>query len=267
MSSIFAAILLGIIQGLTEFLPVSSSGHLEITTFILEYFGTESLPEENILMTIVLHAATALSTLFIFRDEVAQIFRGLLQFKWNEEFQFSLKIIISMVPAAVVGVLFDEQIDALFGGRILLVGSMLIITGLLLFVADKAKNTTQSVSFRQSLIIGIAQAIAILPGISRSGATISTSVILGIDREKAARFSFLMVVPLIFGKMAKDVLSGDMASESAALIPLIVGFVAAFITGLIACKWMISLVKKSQLKYFSYYCFTIGILAIIFTVL
>ena len=172
-----------------------------------------------------------------------------------------------MVPASVVGVLFDEQIDALFGGRILLVGSMLIITGLLLFVADKAKNTTQSVSFRQSLIIGIAQAIAILPGISRSGATISTSVILGIDREKAARFSFLMVVPLIFGKMAKDVLSGDMASESAALIPLIVGFVAAFITGLIACKWMISLVKKSQLKYFSYYCFTIGILAIIFTVL
>ena len=267
MSSIFAAILLGIIQGLTEFLPVSSSGHLEITTFILEHFGSEGLPEENILMTVVLHAATALSTLFIFRDEVAQIFRGLLQFKWNEEFRFSLKIIISMVPAAVVGVLFDEQIDALFGGRILLVGSMLIVTGLLLFVADKAKNTTQSVSFGQSLIIGIAQAIAILPGISRSGATISTSVILGIDREKAARFSFLMVVPLIFGKMAKDILSGEMASESAALIPLLAGFVAAFITGLIACKWMISVVKKSQLKYFSYYCFTIGILAIIFTVL
>ena len=267
MSSIFAAILLGIIQGLTEFLPVSSSGHLEITTFILEHFGSEGLPEENILMTVVLHAATALSTLFIFRNEVAQIFRGLLKFKWNEEFQFSLKIIISMVPAAVVGVLFDEQIDALFGGRILLVGSMLIVTGLLLFVADKAKNTTQSVSFGQSLIIGIAQAIAILPGISRSGATISTSVILGIDREKAARFSFLMVVPLIFGKMVKDILSGEMASESAALIPLLAGFVAAFITGLIACKWMISLVKKSQLKYFSYYCFTIGILAIIFTVL
>ena len=267
MSSIFAAILLGIIQGLTEFLPISSSGHLEITTFILEHFGSEALPEENILMTVVLHAATALSTLFIFRDEVAQIFRGLLQFKWNEEFRFSSKIIISMFPAAVVGVLFDEQIDALFGGRILLVGSMLIVTGLLLFVADKAKNTTQSVSFGKSLIIGIAQAIAILPGISRSGATISTSVILGIDREKAARFSFLMVVPLIFGKMGKDILSGEMVSESAALIPLIAGFVAAFITGLIACKWMISVVKKSQLKYFSYYCFTIGFLAIIFTVL
>lgn len=267
MSSIFAAILLGIVQGLTEFLPVSSSGHLEIMTFILEHFGSEGLPKENILMTVVLHAATALSTLFIFRDEVTQIFRGLLQFKWNEEFQFSLKIIISMLPAGLVGVLFDEQIDSLFGGRILLVGIMLIVTGLLLFVADKAKNTTQSVSFEQSLIIGIAQAIAILPGISRSGTTISTSVILGIDREKAARFSFLMVVPLIFGKMAKDILSGEMASESAALIPLVAGFVAAFITGLIACKCMISLVKKSQLKYFSYYCFIIGILAIIFTVL
>ena len=267
MNSIFAAILLGIIQGLTEFLPVSSSGHLEITTFILEHFGSDGLPEENILMTVVLHAATALSTLLIFRDEVAQILRGLLQFKWNKEFQFSLKINLSMFPAALVGVLFDEQIDALFGGRVLLVGSMLIVTGLLLFVADKAKNTTQSVSFGRSLIIGIAQAIAILPGISRSGATISTSVILGIDREKAARFSFLMVVPLIFGKITKDILSGEMVSESAALIPLIAGFLAAFITGLIACKWMISLVKKSQLKYFSYYCFTIGILAIVFTVL
>ena len=265
MSSILAAILLGIIQGLTEFLPVSSSGHLEITTFILERFGSQGLPEENILMTVVLHAATALSTLFIFRDEVAQIFKGLLQFKWNEEFRFSLKIVISMIPAALVGVLFEEQIDALFGGRILLVGCMLIITGLLLFIADKAKNTTKSVNFSQSLIIGIAQAIAILPGISRSGATISTSVLLGIDREKAARFSFLMVVPLIFGKMAKDILNGEIATESASFIPLIVGFIAAFLTGLIACKWMISLVKKSQLKYFSYYCFSIGLIAILFT--
>ena len=267
MSSIFAAILLGIIQGLTEFLPVSSSGHLEITTFILEHFGSEGLPEENLLMTVVLHAATALSTLFIFRKEVSQIFRGLFQLKWNDEFKFSLKIILSMIPAALVGILFDEQIDALFGGKILLVGSMLIITGLLLFIADKAKNTTQSVSFVQSLIIGIAQAIAILPGISRSGATISTSVLLGIDREKAARFSFLMVVPLIFGKIVKDTLDGEIINESATLIPLITGFIAAFITGLMACKWMISLVKKSQLKYFSFYCFTVGIIAILFSTL
>jgi len=261
---IINAIILGIIQGLTEFLPVSSSGHLEIAKAIL---GEEKIAKESLLMTVILHFATALATIIIFRTDLKNVLLGLLKFENNDSFWFSIKICVSMVPAAVVGVLFDEQIDALFGGRILLVGSMLIVTGLLLFIADKAKNTTQSVSFGQSLIIGIAQAIAILPGISRSGATISTSVILGIDREKAARFSFLMVVPLIFGKMAKDILSGDMASESAALIPLIAGFVAAFITGLIACKWMISLVKKSQLKYFSYYCFTIGILAIIFTVL
>ena len=265
MSKIIVAILLGIVQGLTEFLPVSSSGHLEITAFILKHFGNSGLPKENLLMTVVLHAATALSTLYIFRKEVSEIIRGILQFKWNDEFKFSLKIILSMIPAALVGLIFDEQIDALFGGQILLVGCMLILTGLLLYVADKAKNTNKNVSYSNSILIGIAQAIAILPGISRSGATISVSVLLGIDREKAAKFSFLMVVPLILGKMAKDILSGEIASESATLIPLIAGFIAAFITGLLACKWMISLVKNSQLKYFSFYCFIVGGLAIVFS--
>ena len=265
MSKIIVAILLGIVQGLTEFLPVSSSGHLEITAFILKHFGNSGLPEENLLMTVVLHAATALSTLYIFRKDVSEIIRGVLQFKWNDEFKFSLKIILSMIPAALVGLIFGEQIDALFGGQILLVGCMLILTGLLLYVADKAKNTNKNVSYSNSILIGIAQAIAILPGISRSGATISVSVLLGIDREKAAKFSFLMVVPLILGKMAKDILSGEIASESATLIPLIAGFIAAFITGLLACKWMISLVKHSQLKYFSFYCFIVGVLAIVFS--
>ena len=262
MESIWQAIILGIIQGLTEFLPISSSGHLEIATFILEHFGSEGLPDENILMTVVLHAATALSTLFIFRCEVAQVFKGLLQFKWNEEFRFSLKIIISMFPAALVGILFDKQIDTLFDGRILLVGSMLIVTGLLLFVADKAKKTEKETSFVHALVIGLAQAIAIIPGISRSGATISTSVILGIDREKAARFSFLMVVPLIFGKMADDILGGSISTDMATLLPLSIGFIISFLTGLIACKWMIQLVKKSQLKYFAYYCFVVGTIAV-----
>ena len=267
MSSIIAAILLGIIQGLTEFLPVSSSGHLEITTFILTYFGSASNLEENLLMTVVLHAATALSTLYIFRREVGQIVNGLFKFKRNEELFFSLKIIISMIPAAFVGLIFDKQIDALFTGNILLVGSMLLLTGLLLLVADKSKNTIKSVGFFHSLFIGLAQAIAILPGVSRSGATISISVILGIDREKAAKFSFLMVVPLILGKMASDILGGEISSESSSFIPLVAGFVAAFFTGLIACKWMIALVKKSKLKYFSYYCFFIGLSAIIFSTL
>ena len=259
----FEAIILGIIQGLTEFLPVSSSGHLEIGKAIL---GDNSLPEESLMMTVVLHAATALSTIVIFRKDIVEIVKGLFQFKNNEQFQFSLKIILSMIPAALVGVLFDDELEALFGGQIMLVGFMLLVTGALLFVADKAKNTDQPVTFKSSLLIGISQAIAILPGISRSGATISTSVLLGIDRVKAARFSFLMVVPLILGKMAKDILGGDLAESATEPTLLIAGFAAAFISGLFACKWMIRLVKRSQLKYFAYYCFIVGISALIYTI-
>ncbi|MEZ7838046.1 MAG: undecaprenyl-diphosphate phosphatase [Flavobacteriales bacterium] len=256
---IIEAVILGIVQGLTEFLPVSSSGHLEIAKELLSV----AEQEQNLLMTIVLHAATALSTIIIFRKDITIIIAGLFQFKWNEEAQFSVKIILSMIPAAIVGLFFEDEIESLFGGQIVLVGSMLLLTGLLLFLADKAKKTDKKVSILNSILIGIAQAIAILPGISRSGATICTSVLLGVDREKAARFSFLMVVPLILGKMAKDMLSGDLATESTNILPLIFGFIAAFITGLVACKWMIRLVKKSQLKYFAYYCFAVGIISIV----
>lgn len=256
---IIEAVILGIVQGLTEFLPVSSSGHLEIAKELLSV----SEQEQNLLMTIVLHAATALSTIIIFRKDITTIIAGLFQLKWNEEAQFSVKIILSMIPAAIVGLFFEEEIKSLFGGQIVLVGSMLLLTGLLLFLADKAKKTNKKVSILNSILIGIAQAIAILPGISRSGATICTSVLLGVDREKAARFSFLMVVPLILGKMAKDMLSGDLITESTTILPLIFGFIAAFITGLVACKWMIRLVKKSQLKYFAYYCFAVGIISIV----
>tara|TARA_B110000211_G_scaffold52998_2_gene58541 strand:- start:46 stop:834 length:789 start_codon:yes stop_codon:yes gene_type:complete len=256
---IIEAVILGIVQGLTEFLPVSSSGHLEIAKELLSV----SEQEQNLLMTIVLHAATALSTIIIFRKDITIIIAGLFQFKWNEEAQFSVKIILSMIPATIVGLFFEDEIESLFGGQIVLVGSMLLLTGLLLFLADKAKKTDKKVSILNSILIGIAQAIAILPGISRSGATICTSVLLGVDREKAARFSFLMVVPLILGKMAKDMLSGDLATESTNILPLIFGFIAAFITGLVACKWMIRLVKKSQLKYFAYYCFAVGIISIV----
>lgn len=256
---IINAIILGIIQGLTEFLPVSSSGHLEIAKAIL---GEDKVGQESMLMTVVLHFATALSTIIIFRKDLAEIFGGLLQFKNNESFQYSLKIVLSMIPAAFVGVFFNDEIEALFGGALTLVGSMLIITGLLLFLADKSKPSEKKVGIKESLIIGISQAIAILPGISRSGATISTSVLLGIDKEKSARFSFLMVVPLIFGKMAKDILSGEIQYETSTFLPLIIGFIFAFFTGMIACKWMIKLVKNSQLKYFAYYCFAIGFIVI-----
>jgi len=255
------AVILGIIQGLTEFLPVSSSGHLELGKAIL---GDTSVPEESLLFTVVLHFATALSTLVIFRKDVFEILRGLFSFKWNEETQFSLKIIISMLPAVIVGLLFEEQLEALFGGNILFVGFMLLVTALLLWLADKAKDTGKKVSYSNAFVIGVAQAIAMLPGISRSGATISTSVLLGNDKTKAARFSFLMVVPLIFGKIAKDLLGGELTSSSTDLTALAVGFIAAFIAGLVACTWMITLVKKSKLSWFAIYCFVVGIAAIIF---
>ncbi len=260
--SLIEAIVLGVVQGLTEFLPVSSSGHLELTKAIL---GDNSVPEESLLMTVVLHAATALSTIVIFRKDIADLLSGLFQFKNNEQFKYAVKIIISMIPAALVGVLLEDEIEQLFGGQILLVGLMLLVTGTLLFLADRAKNTSKSVSTPNAFIIGISQAIAILPGISRSGATISTSVLLGIDRQKAARFSFLMVVPLILGKMAKDLASGDLMASQTETSLLVVGFIAAFIAGLIACQWMIGIVKRSQLKYFSYYCYVVGTAAIIYT--
>ncbi|MEQ6123770.1 undecaprenyl-diphosphate phosphatase [Pseudotenacibaculum sp. MALMAid0570] len=263
MNSIEATVL-GIIQGLTEFLPVSSSGHLELAKTIL---GSNSIPKESLAFTIVLHFATALSTIVVFRKEVFQIFKGLFQFKWNEETQFSLKIIVSMIPTVFIGLYFEEELATLFGGQILLVGFMLFITALLLLLADKAKDTTKNVSFLNSLIIGISQAIAVLPGISRSGATISTSVLLGVDRAKAARFSFLMVVPLIVGKMIKDISGGDLNFASSEALPLTVGFFAAFISGIVACKWMIALVKRSKLIYFSIYCAIVGLIAIIYSLL
>lgn len=253
------AVFLGIIQGLTEFLPVSSSGHLEIGKALL---GDNSIPEESLMITVVLHFATALSTIVVFRKDVADIFRGLFSFQWNEETQFSAKIVLSMIPAVIVGLVFEEELEALFGGNLIFVGFMLLITSLLLWLADKAKLTGKPVSYKDSIVIGLAQAIAILPGISRSGATISTSVLLGNDKGKAARFSFLMVVPLILGKIAKDLISGDLTNTSIEPMPLLAGFIAAFIAGFAACTWMIALVKKSKLSWFAIYCFIVGVIAI-----
>ena len=253
------AIILGIIQGLTEFLPVSSSGHLELGKAIL---GDNSIPEESLLFTVVLHFATALSTIVVFRKDVWDIIKGLFQFKWNEETQFSLKIIISMIPAALVGLLLEDYLEVFFDGAIIIVGIMLIITAVLLYLADMAKTTEKGVSYRSAFVIGLAQMVAMLPGISRSGATISTSVLLGIDKSKSARFSFLMVVPLILGKVAKDILSGDINFESTQMGAMGAGFVAAFIAGLVACTWMIKLVRQSKLTYFAIYCLIVGLIAI-----
>jgi undecaprenyl-diphosphatase len=261
---VFESIILGIIQGLTEFLPVSSSGHLELGKAIL---GDNSVPKESLLFTVVLHFATALSTMVVFRKDIFDISKGLFAFKWNDDTKFIAKIIVSMLPAVVIGLFFEEELEQLFGGNILLVGWMLIITAILLFLADKAKNTDKKVSFKNAFIIGISQAIAMIPGISRSGATISTSVLLGSDKTKAARFSFLMVVPLIFGKIIKDLYSSNLSFENQNVTALSFGFVAAFISGLFACTWMIALVKKSKLSYFAIYCVIVGVIAIVFSIL
>jgi len=256
---IIEAIILGIIQGLTEFLPVSSSGHLELAKALL---GDESLPAESLLLTVVLHAGTALATVAVYRAEVWHLLKGLFSFKNNEETAYSLKIVLSMVPAAFVGLFFDDFIETFFGGNIGFVGAMLLVTAALLFFADRSKTGGNHVGVKDSIIIGIAQAIAILPGISRSGATIATAVMLGVDREKAARFSFLMVVPLILGKMAKDLMSGEISASQTSGSVLAAGFVAAFVFGYFACTWMIAIVKRAKLKWFALYCVVAGAVAL-----
>jgi len=260
---ILHAIILGIVQGLTEFLPVSSSGHLEIVKALL---NNKNIGEQSMLMTVVLHGATALSTIYIFRNDIIIIIKGLYS-GVKEQVNFSIKIILSMIPAAFVGLFWEDEIEDLFGGDLILVGAMLIVTALLLFFADKAKITDKKISFLNAIIIGFSQAIAILPGISRSGATISTSVLLGIDKEKSARFSFLMVVPLILGKISKDIFSGDISFSSSESLPLLFGFISAFIIGIIACKWMIKIVKNSQLSYFAIYCALIGFSIITYNII
>lgn len=261
--TIIESVILGIIQGLTEFLPVSSSGHLEIGSVLL---GVKS--KDNLLFSIVVHGATALSTILVFRKDIFIIITDILKFEWNESVEFSLKILISIIPVGIVGVLFEDQIEAFFGGRVVLVGAMLMLTGILLsFTFFKGKNTGE-ISYLKALLIGISQAIAIMPGISRSGATISTALILGVEKEKATRFSFLMVLIPIVGAMmlkVKDVIEEPSLASDISLISLLAGFIAAFLSGLLACNWMIRIVKKGKLIYFAIYCFIVGLIAIVAT--
>ena len=259
--SVIEAFVLGVVQGLTEFLPISSSGHLELGKAL---FGLNALGQESLFLTIALHVGTALSTIVVFRKEIVGIFKGLFVPRKNESHAFAIKIIISMIPAVLVGLFLEEQITSLFDQNLILVGSMLLLTGLILFGADKTSKANGEIGTLKAFYIGIVQATAILPGISRSGSTIAGALILGIDREKAAQFSFLMVLPLIFGSMAKSLLDFDGIPLQMEVLPLFVGFLASFITGVFACQWMIALVKKSQLKYFSFYCFIVGVFTLIY---
>ncbi|MEM9159194.1 MAG: undecaprenyl-diphosphate phosphatase [Verrucomicrobiota bacterium] len=256
--SILEAILLGIIQGLTEFLPVSSSGHLELGKAIL---GVEA--KEDVTFSIVVHGATVLSTIVVFWKDILELIRGALTFKWNEQTQYIAKIAISAIPVLIVGLFFKDQVESLFNNNVLLVGCMLLVTGTLLSFTYRAKKREGDITYSKALLIGLAQAIAVLPGISRSGATIATGLIAGVDKRKAARFSFLMVLVPILGANFLEIIDGKLTDGNTTLAPLALGFVAAFISGVLACKWMITIVTRGKLIYFAYYCFTVGAIAIV----
>lgn len=255
------AIILGLIQGLTEFLPVSSSGHLEIGKAIL---GVEV--QENMTFTVVVHGATVLSTIVVFWKDIRDLLTGTLQFKWNSETKYIVKIIISMIPVLFVGLFFKDEVEGFFDGNIVFVGAMLLLTAVLLSFSHFVKKRENDITFGKAFIIGIAQSIAVLPGISRSGATIATGLLIGIKKENMAKFSFLMVLVPIIGANIMDMMSGDLQIQGSAIAPttLIAGFVAAFVSGWLACKWMVDIVKKGKLLYFAMYCAVIGTIAIIF---
>lgn len=252
------ALVLGIIQGLTEFLPVSSSGHLEIGHAFLGVKSTS-----NLLFAVTVHVATVLSTAVVFRKDILVLLKDLLAFKRNESTIYILRLLFSAIPVLILGVFFAEEIEQFFTGNLLLVGSMLLITAGLLAFAHFAPKGEREITFGRSLIIGIAQAMAVMPGISRSGATIATGLLLKTKKEDVARFSFLMVLVPILGAAFLDLMGGDFSGEtSISATSLFVGFFAAFVSGLLACSWMIRIVKRGKLIYFAIYCLIIGLIAI-----
>lgn len=253
------AIILGIIQGLTEFLPVSSSGHLEISKYL---FGIDA--DASFSFSVAVHGATVLSTIVVFWHEIIKLIRGALQFRYNDETRYVLKIFISLIPVMVVGIFFKEYVENYFNGNIVFVGVMLLITAGLLIISGLIKGSNRSISFLDAFIIGIAQAFAVLPGISRSGATISTGLILGNKRTELAKFSFLMVLIPVLGANLLELAGGDFSNEnSVGAAAIIAGFISAFITGYIACRWMIKIVRKGKLFWFGVYCLIIGIISIL----
>ena len=254
------ALVLGIVQGITEFLPISSSGHLQIGSSL---FGINA--EANMKFAIVVHAATVLSTIVVFRSVILKLFAGLFKFRWNEETEYIAKLVVSMFPIAIAGVFFKDEIEAIFGSGLTIVGICLMVTAILLTFAYYYKpRTKQKISFFDAFVIGVAQAVAVLPGLSRSGSTIASGLLLGNKKENVAQFSFLMVLVPIAGEAMLDLLKGEFSeSLSVSSIALITGFVGAFISGLLACRLMINIVKRGKLIWFAVYCMVVGVLAIL----
>ena len=262
----FEALVLGLLQGLTEYLPVSSSGHLAIGSTL---FGIEG--EENLAFTIVVHVATVFSTLVILWKEIDWIFKGLFKFRMNDETRYVINIVISMIPIGIVGVFFKDQVEAIFGSGLLVVGCCLLLTAALLTFSYYYKPRQKAeISKKDAFIIGLAQACAVLPGLSRSGSTIATGLLLGDDKAKLAQFSFLMVIPPILGEALLDgmkLMKGEAIAGDIPTLSLVIGFVAAFVSGCLACKWMINIVKKGKLVYFGIYCAIVGAVTLVVNLL
>ncbi len=258
------ALVLGLVQGFTEYLPVSSSGHLTIGAALFGINGAD-----NLTFTIMVHVATVLSTLVILWREIDWILKGLFKFQMNDETKYALNILVSMIPVGIVGVFFKDKVETVFGSGLLIVGIMLLVTALLLTFSYYAKpRQRENISLWHAFLIGVGQALAVLPGLSRSGTTIATGLLLGNKKEKMAQFSFLMVIPPILGEALLDLLKGLKGEEALGgidTLPMVVGFVAAFVSGCIACKWMINVVKRGKLIYFGIYCAIAGVLTIIFS--
>jgi len=253
------SIILGIVQGLTEFLPISSSGHLEIGKALLY-----SDVQMSLTFTVIVHGATVLSIIVVFWKDIYTLISDLFRFRWNDSTIYVSKLIFSMIPVVIIGLLFEEEIEQFFTGNLVFVGSMLLITAVLLLFSYYFRSRTKNITFLHAFIIGISQALAVLPGISRSGATISTGLMLGGKREEVTRFSFLMVLLPIIGANVKDLMDQDFsAAGSIGVLPLVLGFIAAFVSGLFACKWMIKIVNRGKLIYFAFYCIVIGLAAIL----
>ncbi len=260
----FEGLILGLVQGLTEFLPVSSSGHLAIGKAL---FGIETA---DLSFEIAVHAATVLATIVVFRKEIWKLLQGLFKFKINAETRYILLILISMIPVFVVGMFFKDSVEALFGEGLVVVGCALLVTALLLFLSEALKRRNAEggpVTWKSALWMGLAQAIAVIPGLSRSGSTIATGLLCGVKKEEVAQFSFLMVLIPILGEAFLDLGGGDAATSTVGALPLILGFLAAFVSGLFACRVMIALVKKAKLKWFALYCVAAALFCLIYGIL
>ena len=257
----YEALILGLVQGLTEYLPVSSSGHLTIGSALFDIEG-----EENLAFTVAVHVATVCSTLVVLWKEIDWILKGLFKFQMNPETKYALNILVSMIPIGIVGVFFKEEVETIFGSGLLIVGCMLLLTATLLTFSYYANpRIKESISMRDAFIIGLAQACAVMPGLSRSGSTIATGLLLGDKKENLAQFSFLMVIPPILGEALLDIikgLKGEDVMGDISTLSLMVGFLAAFISGCLACKWMINIVKKGKSIYFAIYCAIVGVITI-----